>query len=84
MTPLFFHFDISPVAACLILAFWVFVFLALGVKDAGRKGWQKKSSDKWTKKDWQDYRRHTQHTLDEYNKWKREYIQSKGVNPDEE
>ena len=84
MTPLFFLFDISPLTCFLVVAFWLIVFLVAGIKDAGKKGWEKKTSDKWTRKDWQEYNRHVQQTLDDYNRWKRDYLRSKGVDPDAE
>lgn len=55
MTPLFFLFDLSPLTCFLVVAFWVIVFIVLGIKDAGRKGYQKKHQHDWTTKDWQEY-----------------------------
>lgn len=65
MIPLFILFDISPEAACLAVAFWVIVFLVLGVRNASRKGFQKKHQHDWTTDDWQDYLKDEQKRLDE-------------------
>lgn len=65
MTPLFFLFDISPEASILILLFWGVVFLVLAVRDAGKKSWEKKPSNEWTQKDWQEYLADEQARIDE-------------------
>lgn len=68
MTPLFFLFDISPVTCCIVVAFWVIVFLVLGIKDASRKGYQKKHHHEWTTDDWQDFLKDVQKRLDEIDR----------------
>ncbi|MBR0433223.1 MAG: hypothetical protein IJK15_05940 [Bacteroidaceae bacterium] len=68
MTPLFFLFDIIPVTCCIVVAFWVIVFLVLGIKDASRKGYQKKHQHEWTTDDWQDFLKDVQKRLDEIDR----------------
>lgn len=68
MTPLFFLFDISPETACLVVAFWGIVFLVLGVKNAGKKGYQKKHQHEWTHEDWQEYLENEQKRLDDISR----------------
>ena len=83
MTPLFFLFNIDPTTSCLVVAFWVIVFLICGIKDTTRKGYKKKDRDKWSKEDWKEYRQDVQRTLDDYNQWKRDCIRDKGIDPDD-
>ena len=68
MKALFFFFDMSPEASFLIVVFWSVVFLVLAIKDAGRKGYQKKHQHDWTQKDWQEYLKDEQKRLDEISK----------------
>ncbi len=69
MTPLFFLFDISPETACLVVAFWAILFFVLAViKNAGKKGYQKKHQHEWTHEDWQEYLEDEQKHLDDISR----------------
>lgn len=65
MKPLFFLFDISPEVGALSILVFIIAFVWLLIKDAGKKSYEKKSSQDWTKEDWQDYLEDVQKRLDE-------------------
>lgn len=68
MTLLFFLFELNPATCFLVVAFWAVVFLVLGIKNAGRKGYQRKQQHDWTSKDWQEYLKDVQERLDDIDR----------------